>query len=103
MRLADRVVVVTGGAQGIGKGVARRLAREGATIVIGDRNADGGRAAAEGIAAALAVPTYFRQVNVGYEEQVEAFFEWVDAEIGRVDVLVNNAQGFNGVAGIEDK
>jgi NAD(P)-dependent dehydrogenase (short-subunit alcohol dehydrogenase family) len=103
MRLADRVVVVTGGAQGIGKGIARRLAREGATIVIGDRNADGGQATVDEIARDLAVPAYFRQVNVGYEDQVAAFFDWVNHEFGRVDVLVNNAQGFNGVAAIEDK
>lgn len=103
MRLADRVVVVTGGAQGIGKGIARRLAREGATIVIGDRYAEGGQATTDEIATELGVPAHFRQVNVGYEDQVKAFFEWVIAEVGRVDVLVNNAQGFNALATIEDK
>jgi NAD(P)-dependent dehydrogenase (short-subunit alcohol dehydrogenase family) len=103
MRLDDKVVVVTGGAQGIGRGIARRLAREGATIVIGDRNSGGGQATVDEIAADLRVPAAFRQVNVGYQEQVVAFFDWVVAEFGRVDVLVNNAQGFNGVAALEDK
>jgi NAD(P)-dependent dehydrogenase (short-subunit alcohol dehydrogenase family) len=103
MRLADRVVVITGGAQGIGKGIARRLAREGATIVVGDRNAEGGRATTDEISAELGAPAHFRQVNVGYEDQVEGFFAWVITEFGGVDVLVNNAQGFNGLAAIEDK
>jgi NAD(P)-dependent dehydrogenase (short-subunit alcohol dehydrogenase family) len=102
VRLADRVVVVTGGAQGIGRGIARRLAREGATIVIGDRNA-AGQATVDEIASELGVAARFRQVNVGYEDQVAEFFAWIGTELGRVDVLVNNAQGFNGVAAIEDK
>jgi NAD(P)-dependent dehydrogenase (short-subunit alcohol dehydrogenase family) len=98
VRLADRVVVVTGGAQGIGRGIARRLAREGATIVIGDRSTAGQATADE-----LGGPALFRQVNVGYQDQVVDFIAWVGQELGRIDVLVNNAQGFNGVAAIEDK
>jgi NAD(P)-dependent dehydrogenase (short-subunit alcohol dehydrogenase family) len=102
VRLADRVVVVTGGAQGIGRGIARRLAREGATIVVGDRNA-AGQATVDEIASEFGVPARFRQVNVGYEDQVADFFAWIGTELGRIDVLVNNAQGFNGVAALEDK
>jgi NAD(P)-dependent dehydrogenase (short-subunit alcohol dehydrogenase family) len=103
MRLADRVVVVTGGAQGIGRGIARRLAREGAAIVIGDRDQLKGEETAAELSAEFATPALFRQVNVGYEEQVNDFFVWVGDQVGRIDVLVNNAQGFNGVAPIETK
>lgn len=103
MRLENRVVVVTGAAQGIGRGIARRLAREGAVMVIGDRDDERGRATADEITEDYGVATHFRQVNVGYEDQVDAFFEWVVGELGRVDVLVNNAQGFNGLAALEDK
>ena len=103
MRLADRVIVVTGAARGIGKGIARRLAREGATIMIGDRDQEAGEATARELGADFATPVLFRQVNVGYEDQVTDFFGWVGREMGRVDVLVNNAQGFNGVAPIEAK
>jgi NAD(P)-dependent dehydrogenase (short-subunit alcohol dehydrogenase family) len=103
VRLADRVIVVTGAARGIGKGIARRLAREGATIMIGDRDQEAGEATARELGADFATPVLFRQVNVGYEDQVTDFFGWVGREMGRVDVLVNNAQGFNGVAPIEAK
>ena len=43
MRLKDKVVLVTGGARGVGRGIARRLIREGAQLVIADRDIDAGR------------------------------------------------------------
>ena len=46
MRMEGRKVIVTGGAQGIGRGIATRLAQEGASVMIGDLNSDGAEAAA---------------------------------------------------------
>ncbi|HLM17277.1 MAG TPA: SDR family NAD(P)-dependent oxidoreductase, partial [Acidimicrobiia bacterium] len=64
-RLAGRVAVITGGGSGIGLASAHRLAAEGARIVIADRDADAGTAAA------AAVAGEFVAVDVSDAEQVE--------------------------------
>jgi 3-oxoacyl-[acyl-carrier protein] reductase len=89
-RLAGRVALVTGASRGIGRGVAVRLAREGAAIALAAR--DGGRlanvAAEIGTAGgeAFAVPA-----DLAHEEDVEKVFLQIDRRFGRLDVLVNNA------------
>jgi NAD(P)-dependent dehydrogenase (short-subunit alcohol dehydrogenase family) len=83
--LNERVGLVTGGGAGIGREIARRLAREGMAVAVLDR--DG--AAAEGIAAeigGLAVTA-----DVTSEEEVSRAVETVLARFSRIDVLVNNA------------
>ncbi|MCY7326849.1 MAG: 3-oxoacyl-ACP reductase [Microbacteriaceae bacterium] len=84
-RLAGRVAVITGGASGIGLATARRLAAEGARIVIGDL--DG----ATGSAAAKEVGGIFVQVDVTDEAQVDNLFAAADEEYGSVDIAFNNA------------
>ena len=88
--LAGQVAVVTGGATGIGRAIAGALAACGASVVLAARQADRLAAAAVELSAlgprALAVPT-----DIAAPEQVKALFKRVDAEFGRVDVLVNNA------------
>jgi 2-dehydro-3-deoxy-L-rhamnonate dehydrogenase (NAD+) len=82
----DRVAVVTGGAQGIGLAIAGRLARDGATVWLWDRDIARAKAAAAALAAigkATAVP-----VDVTDLETVEAAARAVG---GRIDILVNNA------------
>lgn len=83
--LKGKVAVVTGGATGIGLVVARRLAEHGARLVLASRTADRLQEAARGLGA-LAVPT-----DISDAAQVKALFERVDSELGRVDILVNNA------------
>ena len=85
--LAGRVVAITGGARGIGRATALALAREGATVAIGDLDAEpAARTAAEvgPRAAAFAL-------DVTDRASFERFVEDVEAQLGRVDVLVNNA------------
>ena len=81
----DRVVIVTGGSQGIGAACARRFAREGARVVI----ADVAREAGETLARELGGG--FIACDVGDKAQVDALVAQVLDEAGRIDVLVNNA------------
>jgi NAD(P)-dependent dehydrogenase (short-subunit alcohol dehydrogenase family) len=84
-RLQDRVVVVTGGGSGIGLASARRLASEGARVVVGDLDV------AVGEAAAAEVGGLFVAVDVSDEPQVEALFQAAADAYGSVDVAFNNA------------
>jgi NAD(P)-dependent dehydrogenase (short-subunit alcohol dehydrogenase family) len=84
-RLAGRVAVVTGGGSGIGLATARRLAAEGARVVVADMDAVSGQAAADEVGGT------FVQVDVSNAEQVDALFDGVVESHGRVDIAFNNA------------
>jgi NAD(P)-dependent dehydrogenase (short-subunit alcohol dehydrogenase family) len=84
-RLAGRVAVVTGGGGGIGLASARRLAREGARVVIADLDADAGAAAA------TEVDGRFVLVDVSDAAQVAHLFATAVDEFGTVDVSFHNA------------
>jgi len=84
-RLVGRVAVVTGGASGIGLATARRLAGEGATVVIGDLEASAGPAVAEELGG------LFVATDVTSETAVEALFAAAFDTGGRLDVAFNNA------------
>ncbi len=84
-RFQDRVAVVTGGGSGIGLATARRLAAEGARVVVVDVNADAGTAAAS------EVDGEFVACDVSDEASVAALFDGVAERHGRVDVAFNNA------------
>lgn len=84
-RLAGRVAVVTGAGGGIGLAAARRMRAEGATIVVGDIDADAGGAAAEELSG-LFVPT-----DVSDEDAVNALFDTAARAHGRIDIAFNNA------------
>ena len=83
--LADRVCVVTGGAQGIGEACIRRFARENARVVIADV------ADERGMALAKEVGGLYVHCDVGDKAQVDALVSQTLAAHGRIDVLVNNA------------
>jgi NAD(P)-dependent dehydrogenase (short-subunit alcohol dehydrogenase family) len=84
-RFAGRVAVVTGGASGIGAAVCRRLAGEGALVVVADLDEDGASAVA-GEIGGEAVP-----VDVSRAAEVDALYDGVVARHGGVDVAVHNA------------
>lgn len=91
MRLKDQVVIVTGGSRGIGAGIARVLAAEGAKVAVVYR---GGREAADAVAGEItrAGGTAFAiQADVADPASVKACVERVTKEFGPVDILVNNA------------
>lgn len=95
MRLKDKVAIVTGGGQGIGKAIALAFAAEGAAVVVAARNlANLERTAAEitskgGKAKAI-------QTDVTVEAQIEGMVAATVKEFGKVDILVNNS-GIGGV------
>jgi clavulanate-9-aldehyde reducatase len=88
--LSDQVVAITGASSGIGEATALACARAGAAVALGARRADRIAALVERIAReggrAVALPT-----DVGEESQARAFVERAHSELGRLDVLVNNA------------
>jgi glucose 1-dehydrogenase len=90
MRFADQVVIVTGGAQGIGRACVEAFAGEGAAVVIADIEAEGGQKAAEAISA-RGGRARFIQTDVGDAGQARRLVEQTLEAFGRVDVLINNA------------
>ncbi len=90
MELKDKIALVTGGAQGIGKIVSEELARQGAHVVLGDVNLKGAEKSADEIkgngGSASAV-----ELNVTDAEGVQKTFDSVSKEFKLVDILVNNA------------
>ncbi len=90
MRFQNQVVLITGGARGIGRTIAERCHREGAQIAIVDINAD----AANGLAAELTAKgakCAGYSCDVTNSGQVDAMVETVTKDFGKIDVLVNNA------------
>jgi NADP-dependent 3-hydroxy acid dehydrogenase YdfG len=85
--LSGKVVVITGGGTGIGLGIAKALAAEGCKVVIGGRREQKVREAAE----SCDPPLYFHKVNVAHRRSVKYLFEWVEKELGPVDILINSA------------
>ena len=88
--LQDQVAIVTGAARGIGRGIAARLAREGASVVVWDRDPDAFDASAAGFTPAAIV-----KVDVADFASVERAFAATMERTVRLDILVNNA-GVNG-------
>src|SRR5512139_2535552 len=87
MRMKDKVVLVTGGAAGIGKATALRFAEEGAKGVICDVNDADGQETVKLLGESAA----FYTVNVASREETQKWIDEVAAKFGRIDVLVNNA------------
>jgi NAD(P)-dependent dehydrogenase (short-subunit alcohol dehydrogenase family) len=85
-----RVVVVTGGVQGLGRAIVRALAARRATLAVLDRNADGARVAAEQTVAEGGTAAGFTG-DVADGDSVDAAVAAVLDRFGRVDALVNNA------------
>jgi 3-oxoacyl-[acyl-carrier protein] reductase len=90
MELKDKVALVTGGAQGIGRTISEELARAGAHVVLGDVNLEGAQARAEAInnsgGSASAV-----KIDVSNAIEVREVFDFIMKDKKPVDIVVNNA------------
>lgn len=90
MKLEDLKIIVSGGAQGMGRHFAQRLAEAGAQVAIGDVNEVG---LAETVEAAKGAKgkVHARRVNVADEADVASFVAWAHGAMGGLNALVNNA------------
>jgi NAD(P)-dependent dehydrogenase (short-subunit alcohol dehydrogenase family) len=95
--LKNRIAVVTGGAKGIGRAIAERLAREGAEVIIADILIDEARKTVSEIG----LRAYAEDVNISDQNSVECLAEIIADRYGRCDILVNNA-GILDATGIND-
>lgn len=93
--LQEKVAIVTGSSRGIGRGIAERLGRDGATVVVTYAgNRDKAEAVVKTIESAGSKATAI-QVDVRKLEDVRSLFEKTIEQFGKVDILVNNAAGKN--------
>lgn len=87
MKLRNKVAVITGSARGIGRAIAELMAREGARVVVTDRDGEEAVRTAASIGDAAVVVA----ADVSRPEEIEALFAEVGRALGRIDILVNNA------------
>ncbi|HEX9098433.1 MAG TPA: SDR family oxidoreductase [Candidatus Dormibacteraeota bacterium] len=86
MEVADRVVVVTGGAKGIGRALSRRFANAGArSVIVADRDAHGAQAVAQEIGGTAIT------CDVSHEDEIAHLVEKVQGAHGRIDIFCSNA------------
>jgi len=93
-----RIALITGGAQGLGRAIAERLARDGTTVVLGDLNVDAAQLTAEDIRKTAATAEGVA-LDVADEASVAGAFGEIERRYGRLDILVNNA----GVLGLDEE
>ncbi|GAX91932.1 SDR family oxidoreductase [Effusibacillus lacus] len=93
MRLDGKVAVVTAASKGLGKGIAKRFAQEGAKLVIASRSEEAIQAAAEEIRSLTGTDVTALTVDVSKLEDIQKLIETVQTVHGTVDILVNNAGG----------
>ena len=86
-RLSGKIAIVTGAGQGIGEAIARAFAREGASVVVAERNAETGARVAEQIGGR------FIRTDVTAQADIDALMAQVERDPGPPDILVNNAGG----------
>ncbi len=90
MRLQNKSIIVTGSGNGIGEGIAKRLAQEGAKVVVNDINFDGGQRVAAQIVAAGG-QAIFVAADMTKSNEVKALVESAVAQFGGLHAFVNNA------------
>ncbi|MCA9042464.1 MAG: SDR family oxidoreductase, partial [Planctomycetaceae bacterium] len=93
MRLKDKIAVVTGGGEGIGKAICLRFAEEGGEILVVDQNPQTGQQTVEEIQAAGG-KAKFLACDLSHENEIISLSKSIEQQYPRIDVLVNNAAIF---------
>ena len=101
LQLKDKVVIITGGSEGIGRAAAERFSQEGALVALAARTQSDLDTAATEISTQSGNEVIGVATDVRDENSVKALIETVADKWGRIDVLVNNA-GTSSVARLED-
>tara|TARA_B100001175_G_scaffold64874_1_gene53034 strand:- start:48 stop:776 length:729 start_codon:yes stop_codon:yes gene_type:complete len=83
--LENKIAIITGGGRGIGKAIAHRYHKEGATVIIADFDEHGGKETAN------LIGCHFFKADISNEKNVVSLFKFVKTEFSQLDVLVNNA------------
>lgn len=90
MKLDKKIAIITGGAGGIGLGIATAFVKEGATVAIVDFNKEAGEAAIEKLQK-ISPQSIFLQADLSVQKELPSLVEQVVTKLGKLDVLVNNA------------
>lgn len=99
-RLKDKVAVITGSGSGLGEGIARLYAEEGARLVVSNRSEEGGRAVTEDLLN-QGVEAIFLKADVSIESDCRALIDGAAEHFGQIDILVNTV-GWSARGTIED-
>jgi 2-hydroxycyclohexanecarboxyl-CoA dehydrogenase len=91
--VADRVIIVTGSGQGVGRGMAHHLAKAGASVVVADYQAEKMHRTRDELTG-LGAPTLGVEVDIREREQIDAMVAKTVERFGKVDAIINNAQTF---------
>jgi NAD(P)-dependent dehydrogenase (short-subunit alcohol dehydrogenase family) len=102
-RLGGRVAIITGAGEGIGRGIARRFAAEGAKLLIAELDPASGRAAADELKRDFGAEALALQTDAGDRQAVGAMVDAAVKTWGTVDILVNNAWGGGSTERLERK
>jgi NAD(P)-dependent dehydrogenase (short-subunit alcohol dehydrogenase family) len=102
-RLQDHVAVITGSGAGIGRGIARRMAAEGARVLVNDIRKDRAEQAAADIARDFGTDVLAVEADVTDKEQATGLVRAAVDRWGRIDTLVNNAWGGGRINRLENK
>jgi len=98
MLLKDRVAIVTGGAKGMGRGIALKFAKEGCDVVVNALHIEGAEKVSEEIRA-LGRKSLAIKADISNNTEVQTMVDETIKEFGKIDILVNNAGGVMGVHG----
>jgi 3-oxoacyl-[acyl-carrier protein] reductase len=89
-RLSDQVAIITGGGSGFGETMAHRFAREGASVVLADLNAEAAKRVARTLSD-FGYPAISQRADVSKSEDMRDLVQAAREKFGRVDIMVNNA------------